>query len=105
MCVLVRIDVAGISACQNSENGKLARSLVTQRRHFIERHYIVDRRPVLVLIDPFTGELWPKSSAFTIRYLLADMSHDPKSFSSLSKTVSALKYSSAISLAARLCLS
>src|SRR6266446_4687295 len=54
MCVLVRIDVAGISACQNSENGKLARSLVTQRRHFIERHYIVDRRPVLVLIDPFT---------------------------------------------------
>src|SRR6266478_948442 len=46
----------------------------------------------------FTAELWPKSSAFTIRYLWADKSHAPKSFSSLANTVSALKYCSAMSL-------
>ena len=49
--------------------------------------------------------IWPKSSALTIRYFSLCISYSPKSFRTLAKTVSALKYSWAIARAARPCRS
>src|SRR5579864_5052526 len=54
MGMLVGIDVTRISVHQSSESANLVRYLSAHGGRFVERHYTVDRRPVLVFIDPFS---------------------------------------------------